>query len=757
MHGKIPLQGPFDGIYFSLSFDEYLPARRSSAISTMQAHELPLYGGAQERAIDLISFAVMHIRRDPMVHTVWKRPKVSLCIVSLLTLCTLMSIIHTPTAFASPAAPDANQKGISWPAGQQLPTFARPGHLDVIDMGEQSAEMQLTLATLEGNINRERPRIYLIEHNAREGATTWLEKSKLPLTTYTDPWKLISKYTHEIRGIIIYDPDTPDTINAATTLAGIKTGIVVHPDMVAKLTAAPYKLPILEDLRGRFKTRLEVVNWEIANLWPQANHRLLFGLAPTAASSIPEDNWKHFQVVAEETNEITNGSNHKVYDIDLSNFLGNESIYVRLQDSFPQGGWGPSVHEVTVKADGQVIAHFIPCSDDEEQYVFDHDSSSCSYGPTDQHRFADGTSYFVYRFTPPADTRQLTISLDMWNEYKISATGIKPEHTSDIGKPFGNLRDYVVANRAMVFWLSANRPSEARLFEQIASQVQPGTPYLGWFDSEPDGVRMLSRHGIYTLAADWFTNLTVHSGIPRANQPPATPATPNLENKIYLTYVASDGDNLQYNEHHMYELWNDPNRGKVPLNWTISPLLRDASPLILNYYQTTATPNDQLIAGPSGMGYFNPSEWPKSNLAVYFEHSRRYLKELGITTVDVLDTQYSPSDAIARAYKDYMNPPGVFYNYDSHGKTSTVAGLPVSLRVHEVNVDRTIEAIKQDSANWDGTSPLFISVQLSAWDTIPARDALKITQALGANYVAVRGDHFFQLYRQANGLPQYHP
>ena len=45
------------------------------------------------------------------------------------------------------------------------------------------------------------------------------------------------------------------------------------------------------------------------------------------------------------------------------------------------------------------------------------------------------------------------------------------------------------------------------------SDVEPGTPYLGWFSNDVEGefssVEIASRYGVYVLAADWFSNLTV--------------------------------------------------------------------------------------------------------------------------------------------------------------------------------------------------------------------------------------------------------
>src|SRR4029453_5562279 len=140
-------------------------------------------------------------------------------------------------------------------------------------------------------------------------------------------------------------------------------------------------------------------------------------------------------------------------------------------------GWGTAVHEVTVKADGQTIATFIPGTPEEEPFLYDLQSSQVSEG-NGGHRFADNNRYFIYKFTPPAGTKQLTASVAMWNQYKVSVGNEQPV-SSEQKEPYGYLRDYAVANKAMVFWLDSNVPEQKALFEKILSDVKPGTPYLG--------------------------------------------------------------------------------------------------------------------------------------------------------------------------------------------------------------------------------------------------------------------------------------
>ena len=92
-------------------------------------------------------------------------------------------------------------------------------------------------------------------------------------------------YKNEVKGVIIYDPKVPDSINVATTLAGLKDAVVASPELAAKLQASPYDLKILDDLQGKFKDKLDAYTWQYENLWSQTTHRMLVGLSPDISVS----------------------------------------------------------------------------------------------------------------------------------------------------------------------------------------------------------------------------------------------------------------------------------------------------------------------------------------------------------------------------------------------------------------------------------------------------------------------------------------
>lgn len=54
-----------------------------------------------------------------------------------------------------------------------------------------------------------------------------------------------------MKGAVIWDPAVPATLNVATTIAGVKDGVVLSPEL-AEQSLSKWKLPVLDDLRGKF-------------------------------------------------------------------------------------------------------------------------------------------------------------------------------------------------------------------------------------------------------------------------------------------------------------------------------------------------------------------------------------------------------------------------------------------------------------------------------------------------------------------------
>ncbi|HYX51136.1 MAG TPA: hypothetical protein VE843_15420, partial [Ktedonobacteraceae bacterium] len=150
---------------------------------------------------------------------------------------------------------------------------------------------------------------------------------------------------------------------------------------------------------------------------------------------------------------------------------------------------------------------------------------------------------------------------------------------------------------------------------------------------------------------DLFSNLEVWTGVPNtssmAQTNPVGPAGSIDSSKVYVSFTISDGDNLQYIQHRMLHLWQDAARGTFPLGWTISPVLSQAAPAMAAYYASTATAQDQLIAGPSGAGYMYPSLWPQQQFSAFLQRTGQLMRSMNLTTLEVLDESDGGANALS--------------------------------------------------------------------------------------------------------------
>jgi len=662
--------------------------------------------------------------------------------VSRRTFLALSGIAASASAvdFTAFAQTDCYAPGsrLYWPPDRALPIFPEASHLDAADLTALNGDEQGLLVSLQGIVNRQQPRLYFYWGTDTTNLE-WLNTLHVPSTISIDPWSLFAKYRHEVTGAIVFDPDVPDTINLATTLAGLRGAVIATADL-----AATHNLQVIEDLRGRFADKFAVYNYALSTVWPKATKRIATAIGPSNTLQVANVSWNTLLKV---TAPVTDGSNKATYTADLTPFLsGGSSIYVRYQDAYSNTGWGPSVSQVTVTADGNVIASFQPGTSGEMAFLFDADSSQLASG----WRFADGTNYFIYKFTPPAGTKQITLSTIMWNQYCVSAANTAPSY--HVVNPL--FRDYIVATSAPVFWLDPNVAEEAALFAQILTSFDANAAYLGWFPNgdEMSGVTLCAQNSAYVVAADDFYNSTVFSGVRapiRRTQPPAK--VPRLQKKIYLSLTMVEGDNIQYNQHRMRQMWDDPMRGQVPLGWSISVLLRDIAPAMLSYYQETQTENDLLVAGPSGAGYTYPAMWPASTLPRYMRSSGEYMHRTGMKTLFAYNrdnsTDLTLSPALVDLYKLYIpGLEGIVYNYETSSQANLIDGLPVATLLGVNDTPSGAQALVAIAENWSGTSPLFVAAGLESWNMMPA-DAQALVNSLGSQFEVVRPDVFFQLMR----------
>ena len=494
----------------------------------------------------------------------------------------------------------------------------------VADIRPQPADWQMLLLCLQGIVNRQRPQIYVLFNETDQFWLDWMRQRGWVkrIERISEPRQLLQRFRSVIKGMVITDPAVPATKNVATMLAGVHGAVVASPRIARGLS-----LPVIADLRGRWKKNVDAYRWAYETLWGQMNHHLI----------------------------------------------------------------------------------------------------ACSY----------------------------------------------PDHLA--------LRDYLVANRVFIFWISGAidgaRPTsdpnaEARLAEEILAKMPPNTCVLSypWAGKdigigEGPGVTLFAEFGKYLVGTINVSNLTVHSGIRVAQfrQKPAPPVPPLKDDKVYVSFILSDGDNLPVlTISNFPQLWRDNLRGRFPIGWTISPAAGWLIPAVVDYYYETSTPQDYWLTAVSGLGYTYPDQFGKR----YRDSEKVYTDFLNLTrrAMAPMDLHIAWIMGITdpkriAQYADIVQVEALFPDYGKRLTRYEDATYLTSRNVpvfHAVLGWRENASHEEQLALWEqqvkamtpAHRPAFLHLFVWNWGaSLPLlRDLL---QRLGDDYVAVRPDHLAALYRQA--------
>jgi len=295
---------------------------------------------------------------------------------------------------------------------------------------------------------------------------------------------------------------------------------------------------------------------------------------------------------------------------------------------------------------------------------------------------------------------------------------------------------------------------ETRLGTQIQRSVKP-LPYptiFGWHTNRDDELAFMlaiSANGLRLGPTFLANNYSFHSQLQAKvpfKQHHLAPDEVSLEDKIFLTFTLSDGD--QFTLMNTAEVGNRrrPEHGMVPFNWEVQPLLVELAPALLGYYFQNLTPADMLIAGPSGAGYVIPPLVP--NLPTYMQESARLcdLVDIRITT----SYTSNPPRRVIRAHADSPgNFMGFIAGYFHLNKTPmTMAGKRPFVsyawpHVTQIGLpaDQVLTGIRS-LVDAPGSGPRFIACHLFAYRTTVA-DVYQFVQTLDPQKVkVVRADEF---------------
>ena len=549
--------------------------------------------------------------------------------------------------------------------------------VQVLDVSALSYAQRLLAASLQGLVNRGGPRLYLdwgVYDDVRARTTNevflpeeiWQAKyrpyvgdsDRLNLAYYQEAFGLHSKpladlsaavreHVRCLRGLVVWDPALPDTVNAALALAGLEELLVVHPDLLP-WAAAGTGLPVVHDLRGRWPDRVRLYRWAIAELFPRCT---------AGQTACIEPGWER----PEFADYLVQ---RRIFPYSLSSREAGRACALgqKLLLLLVAGPWWLRNGLFALRLDGLV--------------------------------------------------RQLGLALMGW------------------------------------------RSPEVRLATclQRAVEARPFPTIFGWHtqrDDELSFMLLLSANGLRLVPSHLASNFSFHSQVPfegQFEQDHVGPDDVRLEaDKVYLTFTLSDGDQLVLMGTAELGNWRREARGSVPFNWETQPLLVEIAPALLSRYYSTRTPNDYLVAGPSGAGYVVPPLLP--DLKAYLGQTGAVCRSASVRVL----TSYiaDPPRRVVRAHGQLAEMAGFLAGYVHFGRTpqyvvdgkAFVANVWPRLEQIWDGSDACLEAVRT-LLEAPGPTPRFVGVHLSAYKTTIS-DVCQFVSTLDHQRVkVVRADEF---------------
>lgn len=170
-------------------------------------------------------------------------------------------------------------------------------------------------------------------------------------------------------------------------------------------------------------------------------------------------------------------------------------------------------------------------------------------------------------------------------------------------------------------------PPDGPMVQTILKHLKPLSPIWGWGGPREEiFLQTVSQGGAFVMCAQ-VPNSSFHEKVARPVRPlrqrHLRPEDITVEPKHYVAFMVNEGDTLKCAGSMMLNgSWLEPERGRFPINWGISPYLCQQFPGMMAYFYETMTPNDYFFDGPAGYGYLKPKALPTELLFPFAERTR---------------------------------------------------------------------------------------------------------------------------------------
>ncbi len=465
---------------------------------------------------------------------------------------------HYRLCLAETGSPDACPADLPLPPGKTFPDLLR------------DYDTLIFLTTLQGIVNRTRPRLYLLHDGPAGIDAFWLAKYReagqpygwladTEIVTLPDLPALLDVFAPDLNGLVLWDPQVPATLNAATTIAGVENLAVLRAGSPLEplLTAI---LPVKMSLVGKFDSAGPSPKTAVY-AWARAQY-LASGRANPRFLAYLEDGWP---AVLYSRQKMTRGG---VYALERDYVVQERGFAFDLSPWPDPPLDDPSQPPGADRAELEAILQTARAQ-------------------------AGGRLIKIWGFIPWYQKYSAAAGA----EAAVSYSGVEGEWESTW--LFSRYGGYLQGGGGDVFGAGLANVSVHRFAPPPAPRQPPTPPTQADLVAQgyltPDGrlspgrTFVLFYMGDYDLAHPVAALMANHAGQP----------------------------------------WLDPRRGDIPLAWGFNPALVEDLPGMMSYLYATQTGQDYFVAANSGAGYLNPDALPETTLLRWLWRSRGFYRRYG--------------------------------------------------------------------------------------------------------------------------------
>jgi len=324
--------------------------------------------------------------------------------------------------------------------------------------------------------------------------------------------------------------------------------------------------------------------------------------------------------------------------------------------------------------------------------------------------------------------------------------------------------DWGMMNRAFFNDLSTKPTDreEYELADRILGRQNPRSMVMGWHsykkDQERDHVRLVSAHGLRVEGLHTLPNASFSHHVPATpgfvyrnhhNIEPGKTAAPRA--KVYVSCIQTDGLGIG--------AWHEPGRGEIPYAWEVIMNYSWLAPAMLEYYYSTATPNDYLIGALSGPGYIYPKAVPQDKLPGLLALAREMTELLDLRVFEIMDYSEGATvegntelteDVVDAYYAAFPKVLGFVNGYAPSFSFTVRDGKPLVSYDYYLSPTRTEEEAAADLrelAAVNARRPYFLLVHVREYSNV--KRVKNIMDKLGPGFELVPLDVFLTMAGQA--------